>query len=46
MRAITEEAREDPELVRSAPHHTRRTRLDETLAARQTVLRWQPEPRG
>ena len=45
MCAIAEEAREDPELVRSAPHHTRRTRLDETRAARQTVLRWQPEPR-
>jgi glycine dehydrogenase subunit 2 len=40
--AIAEEAREDPELVRSAPHHTRRTRLDETRAARQPVLRWQP----
>jgi len=46
MLAINEEARENPELVRSAPHHTRRSRLDETRAARQTVLRWQPEPRG
>ncbi len=43
MLAIAEEAREDPELVRTAPHHTRRTRLDETRAARQPVLRWQPE---
>jgi len=41
--AIAEEAHEDPELVRTAPHHTRRTRLDETRAARQPVLRWQPE---
>ena len=41
--AIAEEAREDPELVRTAPHHTRRSRLDETRAARQPVLRWQPE---
>jgi glycine dehydrogenase subunit 2 len=40
--AIAEEAREDPELVRSAPHHTRLSRLDETRAARQPVLRWQP----
>ena len=40
--AIAAEAREDPELVRSAPHHTRRSRLDETRAARQPVLRWQP----
>jgi glycine dehydrogenase subunit 2 len=39
--AIAEEAREDPDLVRSAPHHTRRSRLDETRAARQPVLRWQ-----
>jgi len=43
MLAIAEEAREDPELVRTAPHHTRRSRLDETRAARQPVLRWQPE---
>jgi len=43
MLAIAEEAREDPELVRSAPHHTRRTRLDETRAARRPVLRWQPD---
>jgi glycine dehydrogenase subunit 2 len=40
--AIAEEAREDPELVRGAPHHTRLSRLDETRAARQPVLRWQP----
>ena len=46
MLAIAEEAREDPDLVRSAPHHTRRTRLDETRAARQPVLRWQPDPRS
>jgi glycine dehydrogenase subunit 2 len=43
MLAIEQEARENPELVRSAPHHTRRSRLDETRAARQAVLRWQPE---
>jgi glycine dehydrogenase subunit 2 len=42
MLAIAAEAREDPELVRSAPHHTRRSRLDETRAAREPVLRWQP----
>jgi glycine dehydrogenase subunit 2 len=42
MLAIAREAREDPELVRSAPHHTRRSRLDETRAARQPVLRWRP----
>jgi len=42
MLAIASEAREDPDLVRSAPHHTRLARLDETRAARQPVLRWQP----
>jgi glycine dehydrogenase subunit 2 len=41
--AIAEEARSDPETVRSAPHHTRLRRLDETLAARRPVLRWQPD---
>jgi len=46
MLAIAEEAREDPERVRSAPHHTRRTRLDETRAARRPVLRWQPDTRS
>jgi glycine dehydrogenase subunit 2 len=42
--AIAAEAREDPETVRTAPHRTRRRRLDETRAARKPVLRWQPEP--
>ena len=40
--AIADEVHEDPELVRTAPHHTRRSRLDETRAARKPVLRWQP----
>jgi glycine dehydrogenase subunit 2 len=44
LKAIAEEAREDPELLRTAPHHTRRSRLDETRAARKPILRWQPEP--
>jgi glycine dehydrogenase subunit 2 len=39
---IAEEAHENPELVRGAPHTTRRRRLDETRAARKPVLRWQP----
>jgi glycine dehydrogenase subunit 2 len=42
--AIEQEAREDPEKVRTAPHRTPRSRLDETRAARRPVLRWQPEP--
>jgi glycine dehydrogenase subunit 2 len=40
--AIADEARENPDLVRGAPHSTRRRRLDETRAARKPVLRWQP----
>jgi glycine dehydrogenase subunit 2 len=43
MLAIAEEARTDPEHVRTAPHRTRLARLDETRAARKPVLRWQPE---
>jgi glycine dehydrogenase subunit 2 len=42
--AIDREARENPDLVRDAPHRTRHSRLDETRAARKPVLRWQPEP--
>jgi glycine dehydrogenase subunit 2 len=41
---IAREAREDPETVRTAPHCTRHSRLDETRAARKPVLRWQPDP--
>jgi glycine dehydrogenase subunit 2 len=40
---IAREAREDPETVRTAPHRTRHSRLDETRAARKPVLRWQPD---
>jgi len=39
---IAEEARKDAELVRTAPHNTRVSRLDETRAARRPVLRWRP----
>src|ERR1700678_2493183 len=40
MRQIAREAEENPELVLSAPHATRISRLDETLAARKPVLRY------
>jgi glycine dehydrogenase subunit 2 len=40
MRSIAREARENPDLVKSAPHHTRIGRLDEAAAARKPVLRW------
>jgi glycine dehydrogenase subunit 2 len=41
--AIDKEARTDPDLVLGAPHRTRHSRLDETRAARNPVLRWQPD---
>ena len=40
MIAIAEEAKKDPEMVKSAPHSTGLRRLDETRAARQLKLRW------
>ena len=42
MRAIDKEVYETPELVRSAPHSTRVSRLDEVQAARKPILRWRP----
>ena len=42
MRAIDKEVDETPELVRSAPHSTRVSRLDEVQAARKPILRWRP----
>jgi glycine dehydrogenase subunit 2 len=42
MRAIAEEAATTPELVKTAPHNTRVSRLDEVAAARKPVLRWKP----
>jgi len=46
MLRIAEEARNEPALVREAPHRTRLGRLDETRAARRPVLRWWPAPPG
>jgi len=43
MRAIAREVEETPELVKTAPHSTRVSRLDEVRAARKPVLRWRPE---
>ncbi|MEK6720301.1 MAG: aminomethyl-transferring glycine dehydrogenase subunit GcvPB [Chloroflexota bacterium] len=40
--AIADEARTDPEMVRSAPHTSPVGRLDEAMAARQPNLRWRP----
>jgi glycine dehydrogenase subunit 2 len=43
LEAIVEEARSEPEVVRTAPHRTRHGRLDETRAARRPLLRWTPD---
>ena len=40
LAAIVDEARNEPELLRSAPHSSPVRRLDETAAARQPNLRW------
>ena len=40
MRHIAEEARTNPEIVRTAPHTTVVGRLDQALAARKPNLRW------
>jgi glycine dehydrogenase subunit 2 len=42
MKSINEEAAEDPELLKHAPHTTKVGRLDEVSAARKPVLRWRP----
>ena len=43
MKAIAKEVEEDVEVVKTAPHSTRVSRLDETAAARKPVLRWKPD---
>ena len=42
MRAIAEECEQTPEVVATAPHTTRISRLDEVSAARKPILRWKP----
>ncbi|MCZ6626566.1 MAG: aminomethyl-transferring glycine dehydrogenase subunit GcvPB [Deltaproteobacteria bacterium] len=41
MISIAREAKENPALVKGAPHSTPVNRLDETRAARKPVLRWE-----
>jgi glycine dehydrogenase subunit 2 len=43
MKAIAREAQDEPDVVRAAPHKPLLSRLDETRAARQPVLRWKPK---
>jgi len=43
MKKIAKEARENPEVLKSAPHTSYVRRLDETAAARHPILRWSEE---
>lgn len=43
MKNIALEAKEDPDVLKSAPHGSYVRRLDETKAARQPVLKWTPK---
>ena len=43
MKTIARETEENPDLLKNAPHHTYVRRLDETKAARNPVLRWNPD---
>jgi glycine dehydrogenase subunit 2 len=42
LASIAQEADQDPELVKGAPHTTRTSRVDEVTAARKPILRWRP----
>ena len=42
MISIAKEAETDPQLVKTAPHLTRTSKVDEVGAARRPVLRWKP----
>ena len=42
MISIAKEAEETPDLVLTAPHDTRTSRVDEVTAARKPILRWKP----
>ncbi len=42
MISIAKEVEADPQTVKTAPHSTRTTRVDEVAAARNPVLRWKP----
>ncbi len=42
MQSIAKEVEEDSELVKTAPHTTRTSRVDEVTAARKPIVRWKP----
>jgi glycine dehydrogenase subunit 2 len=46
MKRIAQEAQENPDLLRQAPHNPKVTRLNETKAAREPNLRWRPVQKG
>jgi glycine dehydrogenase subunit 2 len=46
MKTIAREAKENPEVLKSAPHISYVRRLDETAAARNPVLRWLEEKKA
>lgn len=43
MKQIAREARDDPEILKKAPHDAYVRRLNETQAARNPILRWTPK---
>ena len=40
MEAIAKEAKENPEIFKTAPHNSPVRRIDEVRAARNPVLKW------
>ncbi len=44
MKSIAREAQDNPDLLKTAPHVTYVRRLDEVMAAKSPVLRWEMEP--
>ena len=42
MISIAMEAESNAELVKTAPHSTRTSKVDEVTAARRPILRWKP----
>jgi glycine cleavage system P protein (glycine dehydrogenase) subunit 2 len=46
MISIAKEIETNPEIVRTAPHNTRTSRVDEVTAARRPIVRWRPPEAG
>ena len=46
MKKIAQEAKQNPEILKSAPHQSYVRRLDETAAARNPVLKWEREKKS